>query len=310
MKRTANFRPLFWSCMLLLLAAPARAQQDPLYSQYMFNTLAFNPGYAGSADVMTVMALSRHQWVGFAGAPTTQTLVAHTPLPKQNLGLGFTLMSDKIGPYQQTGVFTDIAYRMRTGERSRLALGLKGGFNILQADMASLTSVEVDPANRNLQGQFLPNFGFGMFWHSDRHYVGLSIPKLLSNEINAVTENVITTAQEARHYFLIAGYVMDLNVDLKFRPSIMFRVVEGAPASLDLNANFLLRERVWFGGMYRWDNSIGLLAQYQITDQFRAGYAFDLTTNRLGAYNAGTHELMVNYDLNFSKGRTVTPRYF
>jgi type IX secretion system PorP/SprF family membrane protein len=299
--------------LLLLLAAPgatAHAQQDPLYSQYMFNTLAFNPGYAGSGDVFTAMALSRHQWVGFAGAPSTQTLLMHTPLRNHNVGLGFTLMNDRIGPTDQLGVYGDFAYRIRTGEDTRLAFGLKAGMNVYQADVAALATVENDPANANIRGQLLPNFGFGLFWHSDRYYLGLSIPKLLTNQIDAVADNVVVTAEEARHYFLIGGYVFDLNMDLKFRPSFMVRAVQGAPLSMDLNANFLLRERVWFGAMYRIGNSAGLLAQYQINDQLRCGYAFDLTTNRLGAYNAGTHEVMISYDLQFIRGRTVSPRYF
>ena len=288
----------------------AMAQQDPLYSQYMFNTLAFNPAYAGSADVFTVMALSRHQWVGFEGAPSTQTFLAHSPLKAANMALGFTAITDRIGPARQTSVQGDYAYRIRTGGNTQLAFGLKGGINLYQADIASLSTVEVDPANVNIQAQVLPNFGFGMFWHSDRYYVGLSVPKLLENDIDAVSGNALVTATEARHYFLMAGYVFDVDQDIKFKPSFLLRRVEGAPLSLDINANFLLREKIWFGALYRWGNSFGLMGQYQVNDQFRVGYAFDLTTTRMGAYNAGTHEIMLNYDLRFLTGRTISPRYF
>lgn len=287
-----------------------RAQQDPMYSQYMFNTLAFNPAYAGSANVFTVMALSRHQWVGFDGAPATQTFLAHSPLKSENLALGFTAINDKIGAARQTSAYADFAYRIRTGDDTRLSFGLKGGMNIYQADLASLTSVEVDPAKVNISGQLLPNFGFGLYWHGPRYYLGASAPKLLENKLDAVNGNVLVTTSEARHYFLIGGYVMDLSRDIKFKPSFMFRTVEGAPLSLDLNANFLLRERIWFGAMYRWGNAFGLMGQYQVNDQLRVGYAFDLTTTRIGAYNAGTHEIMLSYDLRFVKGRTISPRYF
>jgi type IX secretion system PorP/SprF family membrane protein len=296
---------------LLFAATRVGAQQDPMYNQYMFNTLAFNPAYAGSAEVFTVMALSRHQWVGFDGAPATQTLLAHTPLKAQKLGVGMTLIADKIGPTQQTSVFTDLAYRIQVTEGSQLSFGLKGGFNILRADLASLSTVEVDPANVNIQGRLLPNFGFGLFWHSRMYYVGLSAPKLLQNDLSALGDGMIlASAQEKRHYFLIGGYVMDLNRDLKFKPSVMLRAVAGAPVSLDLNANFLLRERIWFGALYRVGNAFGLLGQYQVNDQLRVGYAFDLTTTRLAAYNAGTHEIMLSYDLRFIQGRTISPRYF
>ncbi len=296
---------------LPFMAGPvALAQQDPMYSQYMFNTLAFNPAYAGSADVFTVMALSRHQWVGFEGAPSTQTILAHSPLKSQALAVGFMAITDKIGPSRQTSVNGDFAYRIRTSEENQLSFGLKAGLNMHQADLANLTTVDADPANVNIQGQLLPNFGFGMFWHSDTYYLGVSVPKLLENDIEVASTAVLAAATEERHYFLIGGYVLDLNRDLKFKPSFMLRSVIGAPLSLDLNANFLLRDRIWFGAMYRLGNALGFMGQYQINEQFRAGYAFDLTTTRMGAYNAGTHEIMLSYDLRFIQGRTISPRYF
>jgi len=293
-----------------LFGVRVAAQQDPLYGQYMFNTLAFNPGYAGSADVFTVMALSRHQWVGFDGAPATQTFLAHTPLKNESIALGLTAINDRIGPSRQTSAYADFAYRIKTGADTRLAFGLKGGINMYQADLASLSTVEVDQANVNVKGQMLPNFGFGLFWHSPRYYVGVSAPKLLENDLGMTTGIVVQKATEARHYFLIGGYVMDVSKELKFKPSFMLRAVEGAPLSLDLNANFLLRERIWFGAMYRLGNAFGVMGQYQINDQLRAGYAFDLTTTAIGAYNAGTHEVMLSYDFRFLKGRTISPRYF
>lgn len=297
------------ACCLLLLPAGVQAQQDPLYSQYMFNPLAYNPAYAGNAEVISLMALSRHQWVGFEGAPTTQTLTAHSPLPNRSLALGGMLINDKAGPVSQTGFFGDFVYRMRTGEASHLAFGIKLGFNLYRADLSTLSTVEVDPANMTNTSEFLPNAGFGVFHHSQRHYLGLSAPKLLTNEINSV-EGVVTTAQEARHYFLMGGYVIDLGRDLRFRPSFMARAVEGAPLSLDLNAHFLLRERIWFGALYRVGNAFGVMAQYHVNEQLRIGYAFDMTTNKLGAYNAGTHEVMLGYDLRFSRGRIISPRWF
>ncbi len=300
-------------CMAVLAVAlgsagAGHAQQDPLYSQYMFNTLAFNPAYAGSADVFTAMALSRHQWLGFKGAPTTQTLSLHSPLPGNKLALGGNLIHDVAGPAKQNTAFIDVAYRLRVTGDTRLAFGLSGGFNHFQADLAALSTVEQDPHNAAISGKLLPNFGFGMYLHGPRYYVGLSAPKLLENEIGE--DGVVATNREKRHYFAMAGYVMPMGPDLMFRPSVMLRTVEGAPLSLDLNANFLLRERVWFGAMYRLGNALGLMAQYQVNEQLRVGYAFDMTTTRIGAYNAGTHELMLGYDMKYTKGRTISPRYF
>lgn len=299
-------------CMTLLLCGGSElyAQQDPLYSQYMFNMLAVNPAYAGSADVFTAMALSRHQWVGFEGAPATQTVLAHSPLRSQTIALGLSAINDQIGPARQTAAYGDLAYRIRTGPQTRLAFGLKGGVNMYRADLASLSTVEVDPANVNIASQLLPNFGFGLFLHSPRWYLGASAPKLLENDLDAVNGSMTVQSAEVRHYFLVGGYVTDLSRDLKFKPSFMFRTVEGAPLSLDVNANFLLRERIWFGVLYRVGNAFGVMGQYRVNDQLRIGYAFDLTTTRIGAYNAGTHEVMLSYDLRFLKGRTISPRYF
>jgi type IX secretion system PorP/SprF family membrane protein len=274
----------------------------------MFNTLAFNPAYAGSADVFTAMALSRHQWVGFDGAPATQTLSLHSPLPGGKLAMGGNLIHDVAGPAVQNSAFIDIAYRVRTGADTHLSFGLSGGVNFFQADIASLKTVELDPQNANITSKALPNFGFGLYWHSPRYYVGLSAPKLLENMIGE--DGTIVTSQEFRHYFLMGGYVLDVSRDLKFKPCFMLRAVEGAPLSLDLDVDLLLRDRIWFGAMYRLGNAFGLMAQYQVNEQLRVGYAFDLTTTRIGAYNAGTHEIMVSYDLKFTKGRTISPRYF
>jgi type IX secretion system PorP/SprF family membrane protein len=295
--------------VLVVFSGMARAQQDPLYSQYMFNTLAFNPAYAGSAGVFSAMALSRHQWVGFSGAPSTQTLTVNSPIVSRSMALGGTLLNDKAGPMRQTGAFLDYAYRIRTGEGSQLAFGLRGGINVARADLASLNTVEVDPANADIRGMMMPNFGFGLFWHAPQWYAGLSLPKLVRNSF-ALEGVPLVSVSEERHYFLMGGYVTDLGPDLKFKPSMMLRVVPGAPVSLDLNGNFLLRERIWFGALYRLGNAFGLMAQYQANDQLRVGYAFDLTTTRLGAYNAGTHELMIAYDLRFFQGNAVSPRYF
>jgi len=290
------------------LAVGAYAQQDPMYSQYMFNTLAFNPAYAGSGDVFNAMALSRNQWVGFDGAPTTQTLSLNSPLPGGKLAMGGNFIHDVAGPATQNSAFLDIAYRIKTWKDTRLSFGLSGGVNFFQADLASLRTVDSDPQNANIKGKALPNFGFGLFWHSPRYYLGISAPKLLENTIG--TDGLVVTNQEFRHYYLMGGYVFDLSRDVKFKPSFMLRAVDGAPLSLDVDASFLLHERIWLGVMYRVGNAFGVLAQYQVNEQLRIGYAFDMTTTKVGAYSAGTHEIMLSYDFRFTKGRTISPRYF
>ena len=300
---------LIASMLVLLTSKEVKSQQDPLFSQYMFNTLVFNPGYTGTADVFSIMALSRHQWVGFDGAPTTQTLSLHSPLAGETVSIGGNIIHDQLGPITQTGAFASIAYRFKTGSQTKLSLGLVGGANLFQAGLGSLQTVDDDPANTNISSELMPNFGFGAYWYAERYYVGLSVPKLLQNELST-NGAVLTTAEEERHYFLIAGIVKEISADLKVRPSTMVRVVEGAPLSVDLNLNFLLRDKVWFGGLYRLGNTFGVMAQYQFTEQLKAGYAFDMTTSKLGGYNGGTHEVMIGYDLKFTKGSIVSPRYF
>lgn len=311
MKNTTISLGFFIMLIIGMNVRTVKAQQDPMFTQYMFNTLAINPAYAGSADIFTIMALSRHQWVGLEGAPTTQTMVLHTPLKNENIGLGLSIINDKIGPVKQTGFYGDFAYRLKVGDNSHLAFGLKFGANYFSADLSDLaTVVEDDPANVNVSGEILPNAGFGIYWSSKKFYLGASAPKLIMNEIGEVNNISGIVGEEERHYYLIGGLVLDLNDDVKFKPSFMARAVEGAPLSIDVTASFLFREKLWVGAMYRLDDSFGVIMQFQFNEQLRAGYAYDMTTSRLGEYNSGTHEIMLSYDLRFTKGKTISPRYF
>lgn len=305
-----------WILLILLILSgtpKAIAQQDPLYTQYMFNTLAYNPAYAGTRDMVSLMALSRHQWVGFEGAPSTQTITGHTPVGK-NIGLGLTLIHDKVKPTSQTGLYFDYAYRIKISEKSKLSFGLKGGFNYFQLDMSKLHTVtpEDDPTlNVGSTSKYLPNFGFGIFFYADRYFVGFSAPKLLENKLlDSDNEILGQSGSEVRHYFITGGYVFNLSDEIKFKPTFMSQLTEAAPMSLDLNANFLFKEKLWIGALYRLNNSFGAIVQYQFTPQFKVGYGFDMTTNALSNYNSGTHEIMISYELNFTKEQVENPRYF
>lgn len=300
-------------CISTSFSSDSYAQQDPLYTQYMFNALAYNPAYAGSRDVLSIMALSRHQWVGFEGAPTTQTFTAHSSVGN-NVGLGFSLIHDKLDPTKQTGVYFDYAYKLRITEKSRLSLGIKGGFNYFQNNITSLSTGNVidDPA---LSGsdytKFLPNFGFGIYYYSDKFYFGASAPKLLENKLNDGDIEVLGEGgKETRHYFLSTGYVFDLSNNIKVKPSILARLIQAAPMSMDINLNFLFREKLWLGGFYRLNDAFGAIVQYQFTQQFKVGYGFDMTTNELSSYNDGTHEIMLQYEFSFTKDKIQHPRNF
>ncbi len=291
------------------------AQQEAMYTHYMYNTLAVNPGYAGSRDALTMTALGRFQWVGFEGAPMTQTFTAHTPVATQSLGLGLSLVNDKIGPTTATSFSIDIAYRMKVSEKSRLCFGLKGGIENFSAGLENVRTQQQNDVSfqDNIRNRVLPNVGFGIYYQAPRFYIGASIPKIVENGFYGNSVNTtVNIGSESRHYYLIAGAVFDLNPMLQLKPVTLFKVVSGAPLQVDLTANFVIRELITLGVMYRSSDAFGILAGVNITEQLMAGYSFDWSTgNTTGRYNAGSHEIMLRYDLIFSKQKRIkSPRYF
>ncbi|MCI5059087.1 MAG: type IX secretion system membrane protein PorP/SprF [Flavobacteriales bacterium] len=299
---------------LVMFSNDVIGQQDPMYTHYMFNTLAVNSGYAGSREALTVTALTRHQWVGFDGAPNTQTLTVHSPLAHEKLGVGLSIVHDKIGPVGVTSFFADGAYRFQVSQKAKLALGLKAGINLMQASLTSLVLDEQGDQTfqSNIKSDVLPNLGFGAYYYTDNFYAGLSAPKLLENdfETNTVT-GTTQLASEKRHYFAIIGAVFKLSDDLKLKPTSLVKVVQNAPVEFDFTANFLIREKLSLGAMYRTRDGLGALIGYQFNDQLRAGYAYDFPLTEINQYSIGSHELMLSYDFFFNdKGRIKSPRYF
>lgn len=307
-------KKLIFSILALLGAAQANAQQDAMFTHYSFNTLAVNSGYAGSRDALTITGLHRSQWVGFDGAPTTQTLTLHAPIMNEKIGLGLSILNDKIGPTNQTAFYGDFAYKIPVGN-GKLAFGLKGGVNMVSNDLLSLETTEGGDVNfeQNIKSQLLPNFGFGLYYSTPKYYVGLSTPRLLENnyESNSTTGSV---EGEKRHYFFIAGMIFPLNKTetIKLKPTTFVKVTEAAPLELDLTALFYFHDKYWVGPMWRSGDALGVLAGLNITDQFSLGYSFDWSYgNTTFKYNGGSHELMLRYDLIFKdKGRIKSPRYF
>jgi len=293
----------------------AHAQQDAMFTHYMYNTMAINPAYAGSRDALTITSLNRFQWVGFKGAPMTQNINMHTPLWQNRLGVGVSVMNDKIGPSNKTSIELNFAYRMKLNAKTRLAFGLKGGLNMLNA---SLNDVKTTDGNdqaftQGINSKMLPNFGVGLLLQHDNYYIGASIPKLLENDFTRnITSGGTNFISEQRHYFFIAGVAWKLNRQLMFKPSTLVKVVTGAPAQIDLTANFVIDEVLTIGGMYRSTDALGVLVGVNVKPQFYIGYSFDFSTgNRTFNYNNGSHELMLRYDFIFSRtGKIKSPRYF
>ncbi len=308
-------KKIFITLIIALSTVAVYAQQDAMFTHYMFNTLSVNPAYAGSRDALSITGLHRSQWVGFDGAPTTQTLTVHSPVFNENLGVGLTVVNDKIGPVNTTAFYGDFAYKLKLNETSKLAFGLSAGLNVRQA---GLTDVKLDDQTdnsfaHNASSDLLPNFGFGLYYSTSKYYVGLSTPRLLNNDFKTNnTEGGTNLASEKRHYFLIAGAVFNMSETLKFKPTTLVKVTKGSPVQLDLTATFIYQDKVWAGLMYRTEDAVGVMAGIYITPQLALGYSFDWSYgNKTLKYNGGSHEIMLMYDLNFKgKARIRSPRFF
>jgi type IX secretion system PorP/SprF family membrane protein len=298
--------------LLLLLFAvwKASAQQDPMFTQYMHNPVSINPAYAGSRGTLNLVAMHRQQWVGIDGAPKTLTLSVNSPFVKYNIGLGLSLIYDEIGPVKQTGLYADYSYHLKLTERTKLAFGLKGGFNMYDINLQGLIGAKGDDyiALSGVEKLYLPNFGIGIYLYSDRYYLGFSIPKLLQNSLS---DNSNTLAnKEERHIFVMAGVVFDVAENIKFKPSTTIRLVSGAPVSSELSAALLLHDKLWLGGMYRLGDSFGAMVKFDLTSQLSVGYSYDSTQSRLRRDSQGTHEIYISYDFAFRNRKILSPRYF
>jgi type IX secretion system PorP/SprF family membrane protein len=302
--------------ILALHSGIIQAQQAPLFTHYMYNTLLVNPAYAGSRGALTMTALHRSQWVSFKGAPLTQTLTLHSPVRNQYNGLGLSIMNDKIGPTNNTAVSGSYAYIMTLSKKSKLALGLSAGINIYQADLNSLLLDEpYDPVFLgNIQNHLTPNFGFGVYYYRERFYAGLSAPYLLENSYATVTldNGNLLTSNERRHYYFITGAMFNLSHELALKPTLLVKATAAAPIQADLTATFIIMEKLLVGAMYRTGDAAGILAGVNVSDQFTIGYSFDFSLGlETSKYNKGSHEIMVRYDFIYPGKRQVqSPRHF
>jgi len=287
------------------------SQQDPVFTQYMNNLLTIQPAYAGISGTLNITGISRAQWVGFAGAPNTNTLTVSGALRKFNVGLGLSIVNDKWGPIRQNGVYVDYAYRVNLFQRQYLSFGLKGGFNISQAYLTDLLINDPnDPTFAyDVKVNFLPNLGVGILWHSDRFFLGASAPKILKNRMQS--ENGENVYREVLHFYGMGGVVFFLSDLLKFKPTILYRWAERTPSYIDFSGSFLLYDRVWIGATYRLENSYGLIFQFNVNNQLKFGYSYDQTTFHPSQVNSGTHEFLISYDFVYGKrGHQIIPRYF
>lgn len=289
----------------VLMSLGINAQQDPHFTQYFDNFLHVNPAYAGSTGMLSATAIHREQWVGFDGAPRSTTFSLHTPLNYRSVGLGLTAVNDMIGPVRQNMVYVDFSYTLRLGKTARLALGLKGGMNMINVATGDFTNVQSgDPAFMNVQNQINPNVGFGMYYHDEHFFFGLSSPRILEHA------GAVNSYHENRHYFALVGGIFSVAEEWKLRPSIQVKTTMGAPISLDLSLAAIFKDKLWLGAMNRWNSAAGVFAQYQLNRQFRLGLASEFGMTALRNYNQGTFEVLMSYDFNYKKSNVKSPRYF
>ena len=300
---------------IALISFEGNAQQDPQFTQYMYNMSVINPAYAiDDLGMLNIGGIYRNQWAGMEGAPETASFFAHTGLTNR-LEAGISIIHDEIGDIvKENNIYADVAYVLPVSETTKLSFGVKAGVSFFDADLSGLTTTDpgMDPAMQNISEAF-PNFGVGAYLFGENYYLGLSAPNVFTSKHLENETGLARLGEENIHYFLTGGYVFDLNENVKLKPAFMLRGVQGAPLSVDLTANFLLYNRFEAGLAYRLDDAVSGLLNFRVTPELRIGYAYDYTTTNLGDYNDGTHEIMVLFDLDLlglAKGYNKSPRFF
>lgn len=304
-------RKLYFATLIAVLSIfDVTAQQDPHYTQYMYNMNVINPAYAGSKENLSFGLLYRKQWVELEDAPTTFTFSGSTPIGK-NVGLGLSLISDEIGPVKEQNAYVDFSYTLNLGGEHRLAFGLKAGATFHKVDFNMIRPTLPDPADgvfgENVSNAYL-NMGAGMFYYTDKYYLALSVPNMLNAK--HMDFNGREYGNEVQHYFLTGGYVFDLTSNIKFKPFAMFKSAFDAPSSLDVSTNFLFNEKFEIGATYRLDDSFGGMVNYAISPSLRIGYAYDHIVSDLNVTTPSSHEVILLFDLNFPKKVSRSPRFF
>ena len=330
-------RTFLLGLVVLLFASSAQAQQDPMFTKYMFNTLIFNPGYAGTKEHMTATLLHRSQWVEIDGAPTTQTFTIHSPLKGKKISLGGSLLHDQIGPTKDIKLTSYYAYRIELSERSKLSFGLSASYNSYRTEFESITLANpVDEAFLNSYSKSYFNAGAGLFYYNEHFYAGLSVPHLLNASLIDPDRTVPQDefkAERVRHYYLSAGLILPLNTSMVFKPSILiknanlfgelgnsYRATVGAPTEFDIDLSLLMYDALWIGTAFRSSfeyfsgesstASFDIWAAYYLRNNMTIGVAYDFPLNEISKVSSGSFEIIMGYDFAYKTSKILTPRYF
>ncbi len=307
-----NMKKIYFLAVLTLFSlVDVSAQQDPHYTQYMYNLSVINPAYAGSKENLSMGLLYRKQWVDIEDSPTTATFFGHLPVGK-NVGVGLSAISDKIGPVEENNIYGDFSYTLNMGGEHRLAFGLKAGLTLhkvgLYSEIYNTLPDPNDPAFSEDTSNSFFNLGAGLFYYTNKYYLGLSVPNMLKSTYLDFNGRQFGT--ETSHYFLTGGYVFDLTPSLKFKPFALLKSAFDAPTSLDVSANFLYNNKFEVGATYRLEDSFGLMVNYAITPNLKIGYAYDHIVSDLNVTTPSSHEVILLFDVNFPKKVSQSPRYF
>lgn len=315
-KKTLKYNLLI---ILILYAFQIQAQQNPQFTQYMYNMSTINPGYATDSGSMNFGALYRAQWVGSEGGPTTGTFFAHSPLAK-NVEVGLSIVHDEIGDVvKESSVFADFAYVLKLNQTNKISFGIKAGATFFSTNFNGFVYSDPlpDPAFANNVSKTFPNIGIGTFYFGKNYYIGFSTPNLLNTKHLEKQSGVVMNGVEAIHYFMTGGYVFNLSENLKFKPAFMARSASGVPLAIDITSNFLINNKVELGVGYRLDDSVSGLVNFKVTPDIRIGYAYDYTLSNLGRFSSGSHEIMMLFDISKNKdkknegeGYDKSPRFF
>jgi type IX secretion system PorP/SprF family membrane protein len=308
----------FLTAFALIMFVDASAQQDPHYTQYMYNMSVINPAYAGSKESLSGGLLYRKQWVEIEDAPTTGTFFIHSPVGR-NVGLGLSAITDKIGPVEENNIYADFSYTLNLGGESRLAFGLKAGATFHKVGLFSeIGNGNVpdpnDPAFQEDSNRTFLNIGSGVFYYTNKFYLSFSVPNMLKSRYldyrQDQTGQEFKFGTETLHYFVTGGYVFDLSPSVKFKPFAMVKSAFNAPTSLDVSTNFLFNDKFEVGATYRLDDSFGAMVNYAISPNLKIGYAYDHIVSDLNVTTPSSHEVILLFDLNFPKKVSQSPRYF
>jgi type IX secretion system PorP/SprF family membrane protein len=276
----------------------------------MYNTVSINPAYAGSRSVLSVFGLHRAQWIGLDGAPVTNSISLNTPIKNSNLGMGISILNDKIGPSDENAISADVSYSIRTSEDYKLSFGIKLTADLLNIDYNKVSRYNPDDAlaSQNIVNKFSPNIGAGLYFSSLKSYYGLSVPNFL--ETKYFDKQAIAEARKKMHIYFITGHVFELSDDVKLKPALLVKMVQGAPLQADLSTNFMYSEKFILGAAYRWDAAFSVMAGFQVSPSWFIGYSYDKDTSKLAKFNSGSHEFFLRYELFGNYGKAVSPRFF